>query len=278
MVERGDGDVVFVTSEVVCDSTGSRSPPTSTSKSGLEGSPDRRGRGLRATAFVWALFVSPPLFHRAGHDLDRGRGEDRRRCLGSLGPAASTAGRRAGSTPPLAVERGGRSTPCGTNIDPDRSPARGTRAPGRPSGIMTTNNPPGLGRHRTSTGHLEELRVDPIGLMGRVRAECGDVGQFRLADKEVVLLTGAEANEFFFRAPEEDTRPGRGLSVHDAHLRRGGGVRRAARAAARDAPQPGPAGQVHAGPRGDHRGRGRPGWSPRGGSGARSTSSTGSPS
>jgi len=51
-------------------------------------------------------------------------------------------------------------------------------------------------------GHLEELRRDPIGLMSRVRAECGDVGQFRLADRDVVLLTGAEANEFFFRAPE----------------------------------------------------------------------------
>ncbi|MGH9030145.1 MAG: cytochrome P450 [Acidimicrobiales bacterium] len=52
-------------------------------------------------------------------------------------------------------------------------------------------------------GHLEELRRDPIGLMRRVRDECGDVGQFRLADRDVVLLTGAEANEFFFRAPEE---------------------------------------------------------------------------
>ena len=39
--------------------------------------------------------------------------------------------------------------------------------------------------------------------MRRVRAECGDVGQFRLADRDVVLLTGAEANELFFRAPEE---------------------------------------------------------------------------
>ncbi len=52
-------------------------------------------------------------------------------------------------------------------------------------------------------GHLDELRVDPIGLMRRVREECGDVGQFRLADRDVVLLTGAEANELFFRAPEE---------------------------------------------------------------------------
>jgi len=67
----------------------------------------------------------------------------------------------------------------------------GTREPARVSG--------GEG----ATGHLEELRADPIGLMQRVRDECGDVGVFRLADREVVLLSGAEANEFFFRSPED---------------------------------------------------------------------------
>ena len=54
------------------------------------------------------------------------------------------------------------------------------------------------------TGHLDEFSRDPIGLMRRVRDECGDVGAFRIADKEVVLLTGAEANEIFFRAPEAE--------------------------------------------------------------------------
>lgn len=48
--------------------------------------------------------------------------------------------------------------------------------------------------------HLEEFRTDPVGLMRRVREECGDVGAFDLAGKRVVLLNGAEANEFFFRA------------------------------------------------------------------------------
>jgi sterol 14alpha-demethylase len=51
-------------------------------------------------------------------------------------------------------------------------------------------------------GHLAELRVDPIGLLERVRAECGDVGRFRLADRDVVMVSGAEANEQFFRAPD----------------------------------------------------------------------------
>jgi sterol 14-demethylase len=53
-------------------------------------------------------------------------------------------------------------------------------------------------------GHLQELRRNPIGLMRRVRIECGDVGSFDLAGRQVVLLSGAEANEFFFRAPDED--------------------------------------------------------------------------
>lgn len=52
--------------------------------------------------------------------------------------------------------------------------------------------------------HLEELRRDPIGLMRRVRDECGGVGEFVLAGRRVVLLSGAEANEFFFRAPDEE--------------------------------------------------------------------------
>jgi sterol 14-demethylase len=51
-------------------------------------------------------------------------------------------------------------------------------------------------------GHLEELRTDPIGLLNRIREECGDVGRFRLVDKDVVLVTGAEANEVYFRSDD----------------------------------------------------------------------------
>jgi sterol 14alpha-demethylase len=58
----------------------------------------------------------------------------------------------------------------------------------------------GEGEH----GHLEEFRTDPIGLMQRTRDECGDVGWFQLADKHVILLSGAKANEFFFRSTDED--------------------------------------------------------------------------
>src|SRR6478609_4554037 len=51
-------------------------------------------------------------------------------------------------------------------------------------------------------GHLAEMRVDPIGLFQRVYDECGDIGRFRLADKDVVLVFGEEAQEQFFRAPD----------------------------------------------------------------------------
>ncbi|MGW4244612.1 cytochrome P450 [Nocardia sp. NPDC004722] len=53
-------------------------------------------------------------------------------------------------------------------------------------------------------GHLEEFRTDPIALMARVRRECGDIGSFRLADRDVILLTGAQASEFFFRAGDDE--------------------------------------------------------------------------
>lgn len=52
-------------------------------------------------------------------------------------------------------------------------------------------------------GHLEELRTDPIGLLHRLREECGDIGRFRLADRDVHLVSGAQLNEDFFRAPDE---------------------------------------------------------------------------
>ena len=52
-------------------------------------------------------------------------------------------------------------------------------------------------------GHMGELSTDPIDLFWRVRSELGDAGAFRIADRDVVLVSGAENNEAFFRAPEE---------------------------------------------------------------------------
>jgi sterol 14-demethylase len=52
-------------------------------------------------------------------------------------------------------------------------------------------------------GHLMALRHDPMGLFRRVRDECGELGIFRMLDREVVLFSGPEAQEVFFRQPDE---------------------------------------------------------------------------
>src|SRR5580693_1135183 len=80
---------------------------------------------------------------------------------------------------------------------------REARAPRR-SEQMKTAIVPRVSGGEEEHGHLEEFRTDPIGLMRRIREECGDVGCFQLADKHVIFLSGAEANEFFFRAADED--------------------------------------------------------------------------
>lgn len=73
---------------------------------------------------------------------------------------------------------------------------------------MTLHEPPLVSCRADERGHLEELRTDPIGLLNRVRQECGDVGAFQLADRRVVLLSGSQANEFFFRSSDEDLDQG----------------------------------------------------------------------
>ncbi len=67
----------------------------------------------------------------------------------------------------------------------------------------STSTIPMVSGRRPEGGHLEELRTDPIGLLERVRSECGDLGRFDLAGRDVTVLSGAGPNEFFFRAPEE---------------------------------------------------------------------------
>ncbi len=108
----------------------------------------------------------------------------------------------------------------------ERPPRRAQPRPDRPHGA-------GAGRVR---------RRRASSRLGRPRRRAADRGR-----RQRVLLPGARGA----------ARPGRGLPLHDADLRRGRRVRRAARAPARDAAQPGAARQVHAGPRRHHRRRGR---------------------
>ncbi len=52
-------------------------------------------------------------------------------------------------------------------------------------------------------GHMQALRHDPMRLFRRLRDECGELGKFRLLDREVVFFTGPEAQEAFFRQADE---------------------------------------------------------------------------
>ena len=52
-----------------------------------------------------------------------------------------------------------------------------------------------------------ELRRRPLELLGRVRAECGQLGRFRMLDRDVVLMSGPRAQEAFFRATDEQLDP-----------------------------------------------------------------------
>ncbi|MCP4908133.1 MAG: cytochrome P450 [bacterium] len=62
--------------------------------------------------------------------------------------------------------------------------------------------PPRLSGGLPGLGHLLQLRRAPIELFDRVHGECGEVGEVRWAGTRVVLLTGPEAQEAFFRAPD----------------------------------------------------------------------------
>ena len=62
--------------------------------------------------------------------------------------------------------------------------------------------PPVLSRSLPLLGHVLELRRSPIELFWRLRRECGEIGELNFAGNRVVLLTGEEAQEAFFRADE----------------------------------------------------------------------------
>ena len=72
-----------------------------------------------------------------------------------------------------------------------------------PVDFATLREPERVSGGQGEFGHMDELRNDPIGLFWRVREECGDLGVFRIADRDICLASGAAANEAFFRAPEE---------------------------------------------------------------------------
>src|SRR5690606_24757057 len=151
---------------------------------------------------------------RHGRRLGRRRRRVRPRTLGPLRPRPAPAlpqGQGARRRDRRDRRRAPRRAPQPARRQPRSSRGGRVMTPARPQpldaipevSMVLDDRSPGVPEIIRGTGHLPELRTDPIGLLHRVRDECGDVGRFRLADKNVVLVSGAEANEAFFRAPDE---------------------------------------------------------------------------
>jgi len=51
-------------------------------------------------------------------------------------------------------------------------------------------------------GHMLEFGKNPFDYMMRLRKTLGEIGEFRMFHQKMVLMTGPEANEAFFRAPD----------------------------------------------------------------------------
>lgn len=52
-------------------------------------------------------------------------------------------------------------------------------------------------------GHMLKFGKNPFEYMTLLRSKLGEIGEFRLFHQEMVLLTGPEGNEAFFRAPDK---------------------------------------------------------------------------
>ncbi len=211
MVARRRGDLIFVTSDVVAHPR-PRMAAYVASKWGLEGFVTALQMELEGTG-VRAVIVRPgPTLTGMGMDWDpevTGEVLAEWTALGP-GPALGLPAARGcgvghrpcrGCTPGHASQRG--RGPAGGAADGGHGVAAGRSGRSTVTTETTLREPPRVSGGEGENGHLDELSRDPIGLMARVRAECGDVGEFTIAARDVVLLTGADANEFYFRAPEE---------------------------------------------------------------------------
>lgn len=71
------------------------------------------------------------------------------------------------------------------------------------SRVAASRPPPRFAGAVPLLGHMAKFARDPVAMMQAVRAACGPVGEFRMLNKRVVLLTGPAAQEAFCRAPDE---------------------------------------------------------------------------
>lgn len=66
----------------------------------------------------------------------------------------------------------------------------------------TAKEPPKMPGALPFLGHMLEFGKNPFHYMMTLRKTLGEIGEFRMFHQKMVLLTGPEANEAFFRAPD----------------------------------------------------------------------------
>ena len=67
----------------------------------------------------------------------------------------------------------------------------------------TKKLPTKLGGARPEGGHIDEFSQNFCTFLSSAHAECGELAEFDMAGQETVLMSGPEAQELFFRSPEE---------------------------------------------------------------------------
>jgi sterol 14-demethylase len=68
--------------------------------------------------------------------------------------------------------------------------------------VSPCKEPPKMPGALPVLGHMLEFGKNPFDYMMRLRNKLGEIGEFRMFHQKMVLMTGPEANEAFFRAPD----------------------------------------------------------------------------
>ncbi len=71
-----------------------------------------------------------------------------------------------------------------------------------PKNIVSGKVPPKMPGALPLLGHMLQFGKNPFEYMMKLRNTLGEIGEFRMFHQKMVLMTGPEANEAFFRAPD----------------------------------------------------------------------------
>ena len=82
-----------------------------------------------------------------------------------------------------------------------------------PNPQQCAQEPPRLKGAKPFVGHIGEFGKNPHEFMMNLRAKLGDIAEFKMFHQSMVLLTGVEASEAFYRAPDEQLDQGAAYKI-----------------------------------------------------------------